>query len=45
MTCKDGSAGGAYAQCDGGLCFRGTEETNFPGFDKPVRKGQIICSA
>ena len=37
-------ASGAYAQCDGGLCFRSTEETTFPGFDKPVPKGQIICS-
>ncbi len=42
-TCpSDGS--GAYAQCDGGICFRSTEDTTFPGFDKPVRKGQIICS-
>jgi len=43
-TCTGGSASGAYAQCDGGLCFRSTEETTFPGFDKPVPKGQIICS-
>ena len=42
-TCK-GEEGGSYAQCDGGLCFRSTEETTFPGFDKPVPKGQIICS-
>jgi hypothetical protein len=42
-TCQ-GEGGGAYAQCDGGLCFRSTEETTFPGFDKPVPKGQIICS-
>jgi hypothetical protein len=42
-TCPaDGS--GAYAQCDGGVCFRSTEEKMFPGFDKPVPKGQIICS-
>ena len=39
--CKGGAAS---AQCDGGLCFRSTEETTFPGFDKPVPKGQIICS-
>jgi hypothetical protein len=26
------------------LCFRSSEETTFPGFDKPVPKGQIICS-
>ncbi len=40
----EGNVGGAYAQFDGGLCFRSTEETTFPGFDKPVSKGQIICS-
>jgi hypothetical protein len=43
-TCSGGGSGGAYAQCDGGLCFRSTEETTFPGFDKPIPKGQIICS-
>ena len=43
-TCEGGKSGGAYAQCDGGLCFRSTEETTFPGFDKPVPKGQIVCS-
>ncbi len=42
-TCPSGSDG-AFAQCDGGICFRSTEETTFPGFDKPVPKGQIICS-
>jgi hypothetical protein len=42
-TCS-GDDGGAYAQCDGGICFTSTEETTFPGFDKPVPKGQIICS-
>ena len=42
-TCPAGGTG-AYAQCDGGICFRSTEETTFPGFDKPVPKGQIICS-
>jgi hypothetical protein len=26
-TCEGGKSGGAYAQCDGGLCFRSTEET------------------
>jgi hypothetical protein len=43
-TCSGDNADGAYAQCDGGLCFRSTEETKLPGFDKPVPKGQIICS-
>jgi hypothetical protein len=26
------------------VSFRSTEDTTFPGFDKPVPKGQIICS-
>lgn len=43
-TCQGWDSDGAYAQCDGGICFRSTEETMFPGFDKPVAKGQIICS-
>ena len=43
-TCASETSDGAFAQCDGGLCFRSTEETTFPGFDKPVPKGQIICS-
>jgi hypothetical protein len=43
-TCASETSNGAYAQCDGGLCFRSTEETIFPGFDEPVPKGQIICS-
>ena len=43
-TCPGDTSNGAYAQCDGGLCFPSTEETTFPGFDKPVPKGQIICS-
>ena len=43
-NCPGGSSAGAYAQCDGGLCFTSTEGTRFPGFDQPVPKGQIICS-
>ena len=36
---------GAYAQCDGGICFNSTEGQSFPGFDKPLMaKDQIICS-
>ena len=42
-TCP-GEGSGAYAQCDGGICFKSTEDTTFPGFDQPVPKGQIICS-
>ena len=44
-TCPGESSDGAYAQCDGGVCFRSTEDTTFPGFDKPVPKGQIVCSS
>ena len=43
-TCSSENSDGAYAQCDGGLCFQSTEKTTFPGFDKPVPKEQIICS-
>lgn len=43
-TCEGDDATGAYAQCDGGLCFRAAGETTIPGFDKPVPKGQIVCS-
>lgn len=41
-TCEAGSAG-SYAQCDGGICFRNTSGTTFPGVGT-VAKGQIICS-
>jgi hypothetical protein len=43
-TCPGDTSDGTYAQCDGGLCFPSSEETSFPGFDKPMQKGQIICS-
>jgi hypothetical protein len=35
---------GASAQCDGGICFKGTQGTSFPGFNAPLTKDQIICS-
>jgi hypothetical protein len=35
---------GAYAQCDGGICFTSSEGQSFPGFDEPLAKDQIICS-
>ena len=44
-TCSGGGDSGAYAQCDGGICFRSTEETTFPGFDKPVPKGKSSAPA
>jgi hypothetical protein len=44
-TCRGGTSDGAYAQCDGGLCFTSTEASpSFPGFDEPLGENQIICS-
>lgn len=43
-TCRASTATGAYAQCDGGICFRSTQGQNFPGSNKPLKEGQIICS-
>jgi hypothetical protein len=34
----------AYAQCDGGFCFKSTRNQKFPGFDGRLQKGEIICS-
>jgi hypothetical protein len=34
----------AYAQCDGGLCFRSTVGQHFPGFEERLARDQIICS-
>lgn len=34
---------GAYAQCDGGLCFENTSGKPFPGVG-PVARHEIICS-
>ena len=42
-TCPSGSDG-AYAQCDGGICFKSTQKQSFPGFDEPLTKDEIICS-
>lgn len=42
--CPAGASNGAYAQCDGGVCFTGSEGQSFPGFDKPLKKNEIICS-
>lgn len=43
-TCPGASSTGAYAQCDGGLCFRSTQGKAFPGSDQELREDQIICS-
>ncbi|HUY18156.1 MAG TPA: hypothetical protein VMV15_02920 [Candidatus Binataceae bacterium] len=43
-TCRANTSNGAYAQCDGGLCFTSTEGQSFPGFSQPLTNGEIICS-
>src|ERR1700677_255622 len=43
-TCPASTSNGAYAQCDGGLCFASTEGESFPGFEEPLEDSQIICS-
>jgi len=43
-TCPPLVSDGAYAQCDGGICFTSSEGQSFPGFDEPLAKNQIICS-
>ena len=43
-NCPGKTATGAYAQCDGGICFRSTQGQRFPGSDKPLKPDQIICS-
>ncbi len=43
-TCPRNSATGAYAQCDGGLCFKSTQGQHFPGTGKHLQPNQIICS-
>jgi hypothetical protein len=42
--CPAATSDGTYAQCDGGACFYSTVGQSFPGFNKPLGKGQIICS-
>jgi hypothetical protein len=43
-TCPASTSNGAYAQCDGGLCFTSTEGKSSPGFNVPLSDSQIICS-
>jgi hypothetical protein len=43
-TCRAGTSTGAYAQCDGGLCFTSTKGQSFPGFNPPLTDSEIICS-
>lgn len=35
----------AYAQADGAFCFKSTKGKQFPGFERRLRKGEIICSS
>jgi hypothetical protein len=42
--CPASTSTGAYAQCDGGVCFTSTEGQTFPGSDQPLQAGQIVCS-
>jgi hypothetical protein len=42
-TCPN-TSDGAYAQCDGGVCFRSTSGQRFPGFRKNLAQDEIICS-
>lgn len=42
--CTGAAASGAFAQCDGGLCFRSTQGQSFPGFDGKLEKDQLMCS-
>jgi hypothetical protein len=42
--CPAASSNGAYAQCDGGVCFDSSEGQSFPGFATPLGKNEIICS-
>lgn len=42
-TCPGKTSDGAYAQCDGGICFTRTRGQSFPGFEQ-LEKSQIICS-
>lgn len=43
-TCPASTSNGAYAQCDGGLCFNSTQGASFPGFSASLSDSQIICS-
>jgi len=43
-NCPASTSTGAYAQCDGGLCFTSSEGQSFPGFSDPLTGGEIICS-
>jgi hypothetical protein len=43
-TCREGRSSGAYAQCDGGICFKSSSGGTFPGLSGQVGRNQIICA-
>jgi hypothetical protein len=48
-TCPGATRGragsnGAYAQCDGGICFTSSQGKSFPGVDGQLAEDEIICS-
>lgn len=43
-TCPKKTSDGAYAQCDGAVCFRSTQGQSFPGFDGKLKWNELICS-
>jgi hypothetical protein len=43
-TCPGTISHGAYAQCDGGICFKSTEGGVVPGSNEKVGPGEIVCA-
>jgi hypothetical protein len=43
-TCPGRTSTGAYAQCDGGVCFTSTSGGTFPGFSGRLGKNEIISA-
>jgi hypothetical protein len=43
-TCPGATSTGAYAQCDGGVCFTSTSGGTFPGFSGELGRSEIICA-
>ncbi|WP_206659548.1 hypothetical protein [Hansschlegelia zhihuaiae] len=42
-TCEASTSDGAYAQCDGGVCFKSSKGQNFPGLGK-LENNEIVCA-
>jgi hypothetical protein len=43
-TCREPVSSGAYAQCDGGICFTSSSGGTFPGLSGQVGRNQIVCA-